>query len=698
MIMIIDGLSIPRYDAKPLREPFLPYGHQVTTREIIREKEQFFLFITAPTGAGKTESWVIPALTGEDTGVVFALYPTNALALDQYQTILSLRDKLAPQCQVEFLDATRLAALRDEFPVKVTKGEILTHILRNMSVKGGGIIVTNPDIFVLALKNVFIDPYVESAVRTCVMTVVFDEFHLYDLKQTDFLLFLFDDLISSELCSIRKFIFLSATPSGGMIDKIQNVIGGELIIADEFCDEREVDKRLILPRVEMSFVSAKKFSSGEVFLSRFSKFEPLLAGGRTAIIFDSAIEVAVVSEFLRENTHYRICEQSGFRKDSMDEPFDVLVGNKAVEVGIDFKGDYSIQQLIFSAFSVSEFLQRFGRLRNPDPEIVYRAVCFAPESVCSYFSQFKNISRNQLKEGLERTMRDSRVYTSFRWRWGFLEAWDYSCHRAFGQSATDIIRNREQRLFPKKTGGMTTDKREKYLVDSANRISNHYFSDNGIEQQQLLQLVSLFRTSLDKANPMILDAMAELAPLRGNSFSVVIFYEPTQKVQRYDLFFLLRWTDIAFFKRDAFIKKIPEFYRDQINNYETGTVGYAYITGMRSKPRSISLEGRIIDQIQSPEEDRFPRRERGLFPVVKDDENRPIAGLSLIEKELLKKGVFCRYLDLSAYESRKYYELGDYAFLLPYKGGSLAIGLDAFIADCAVAESYSFEKNLPSLL
>lgn len=692
--MIIEGLSIPRYDAKPLREPFLPYGHQVITRSVIREKENFFLFITAPTGAGKTESWVIPALTEDDTGVVFALYPTNALALDQYLTISSLRDKLAPQRQVVFLDAERLTLLRDEFPVRVSKGEVLTHILQKMSVQGGGIIVTNPDIFVLALKNVFIDPYVESAVRTSVTTVVFDEFHLYDLKQTDFLLFLFDDLISSELCSIRKFIFLSATPSQGMVDKIRDVIGGELVIADEYCNKREVDKRLILPQVEMAFVKAQKFSSGEIFLSRFSEFEPLLAGVRTAIIFDSAIEVAVVSEFLRANTHYCVCEQSGFRKDSMDEPFDVLVGNKAVEVGIDFKGSYSIQQLIFSAFSVSEFLQRFGRLRNPDPETEYHAICFVPESVCSYFSTFSQISRNQLKDGLERTMRDSRVYSSFRWRWGFLEAWDYSFHRAYGLSATKIIQSREERTFPSKTGGMSTDKREKFLVESANRILRHYFSDIGINHQ----LISLFRTHLEKANPLILDAMAELAPLRGNSFSVVIFYEPSQKIRAYDLFFLLRWTNIAFFKRDEFVKKVPEVYRDQIKNHETGTFGYAYVSGMRNRPRSVRLEGRIIDQTRIPEEKRVPSRERGLFPVVKDDDKGSIPGLSLIEKELIKKGVFCRYLDLSAYQSRKYYELGDYAFLLPYKDGSLAIGQDAFIADCAVAESLSFEKNLPSVL
>lgn len=692
--MIIEGLSIPRYDAEPLREPFLPYGHQVTTRAVMKERDEFFLFITAPTGAGKTESWFVPALTGEDTGVFFALYPTNALALDQYRTISSLRDTLAPSRQVEFLDAERLTTLRDEYPVRVSKGEVITHILQKMSTQGGGIIVTNPDIFVLALKNVFIDPYVESAVRTCVSSVIFDEFHLYDLKQTDFLLFLFDDLISSKHCSIRKFIFLSATPSKGLIEKIRDVIGGDIIIADEFCDEKEVDQRLILPPVEMSFIPAKKFSSGEIFISRFFEFEPFLSGVRTAIIFDSAIEVAVVSEFLRANTSYRVCEQSGFRKDSMDEPFDILVGNKAVEVGIDFKGDYSIQHLIFSAFSVSEFLQRFGRLRNPDPEILYRAICFAPESVCSYFSQYESISRSQLKDGLERTMRDSRVYTSFRWRWGFLEAWEYICHRAYGYLASDIIQCREKKGFLSKTGGMTTKTREEYLVESANRMYQHYFSDISLDPRS----ISPFLIPLDKAKDSVLDIMAELSPFRGGGFSVVIYYEPSGKIQRYDLFFLLRWTEIEFLRCEAFVKKVPEDLRSSIKNYETGTIGFAYVTGMRTKPRSVKLEGRVIEQICLPEKRRIPCKERGLFPVVKDDDKRPIPGLSLIERELMVKGVFCRYLDLSAYQSRKFYELGDYASLIPYKDGSLAIGQDAFIADCAVAESLSYERFLPSIL
>ena len=62
--MIVEGLSIPRYDAEPLLDSFLPYGHQVIARETIQNRDEFFLFVTAPTGSGKTDSWAIPALSG----------------------------------------------------------------------------------------------------------------------------------------------------------------------------------------------------------------------------------------------------------------------------------------------------------------------------------------------------------------------------------------------------------------------------------------------------------------------------------------------------------------------------------------------------------------------------------------------------------------------------------------------------------
>lgn len=665
-------------------------GHQITAKTVFEEKDEFFLFITAPTGAGKTDSWVIPALTSDKLGVVFALYPTNALAEDQYKTICALRDELAPARPVEFINAERLGVIRDESSFRITKGEAFYNIVEKIR-NHNGIIITNPDIFVLALKDEFRYPYLAGFMRNSVQSIIFDEFHLYNLKQSDFLLFLLDDLISSDNCSIRKFVFLSATPSREIIHKIEEVIGGEVIIADEFCNCKEIDKRIILPPVHMTIHPGRKFSCGEIILQDFQKYLDFFKGVRTAIILDSAIEVTVLSDFLRKNTSYKICEQSGFRKDSFDRPFDILVGNKAIEVGIDFKGDYAIQKLIFSAFSESEFLQRFGRLRNPDPAASYEAICFLPHSVYSYFSRYEHISRNDLKEGLAKTMQDSRVYTSFRWRWGYLEAWEYLCMRAFGTSATKELARRNDITKTPHTGGMPTSMRRGYLADRIEKIYGHYFIDTPMDPAHIKKTFK----RLEHYDDSMLYCMKELSSFRGGSFSLAIYYEQMKDLKKYDLFFLLRWTEIEIMERTEFIKKIPDFQKDKIRDIEKGVIGYAWVTEMRDTPRSVSLQGKIIDQIVMPDDARLPGIEYGIGPVTSSKDGIAIKNISLLFKNCIKEGIFCRYLDLSAYQSRKCYDLGDYARIVSYNNGSFTIGPDAFIADCAIAECHNKSDSLP---
>jgi|GEM_PF-1076127 len=688
--MIVKPLSIPRYNAPPLFKQYLPYGHQITAKNVFDEIEKFFLFITAPTGAGKTDSWVIPALTGDNLGVVFALYPTNALAEDQFKTICALRDELAPNKSVEFINKKMLEEYRKNYSYHTTRGDVFSDLVTKMRGRGG-IIVTNPDMLILALKNEFHDTYLAGLIRNTINTVIFDEFHLYDLKQSDFILFLLDEFYSSTRYSAKKFVFLSATPSNEIIHKIRDVIEGEIIVADEFCNLQKVDKRLILPRVNMKIYPGRKFSCGEFIINNIKEFYPIFEGRRSAIILDSAIEVAVLCDFLRKNTKYRICEQSGFRKDPMVQPFDILIGNKAVEVGIDFKGDSAIQALMFSAFSVSEFLQRFGRLRNPDPDILYEAVCFLPESVCSYLSRFDTISRNDLKEALLKTMQDFRVYKSFRWRWGFLEAWEYSCRRAFGTSASKELGRRSDIRKTPKTGGMTTSMREPYLYERFNKIYSHYFSDSNINPDEIKR----FYKSLDQFHDYILYYMKELSPFRSSSFSLTIFYEPMGELKSYDLFFLLRWADLEIMGRSDFIRRLPGSLKDEIKNHERDVFGYAWVHGLRDKPRSVSLSGRNIDQLLMPEDTRIPLLEFGIQLITSSDEGISIRNISLIENEIKKRGIMCRYLDLPAYQSKKCYELGDYARIFSYKHGSLVIGLDAFIADCAIAESRNNSNSLP---
>lgn len=258
--MIVEELSIPRYDAEPLYNDRYPYAHQIIARDSIRNFDEFFLFLTSPTGSGKTDSWAVPALNENDLGVVVALYPTNALAKDQYLSINNLKKSLNSNKRIEFVTAETLGLKQEKYSYRITKGEILEDVVRKMALEGGGIIVTNPDIFVYALKGYFFDEYLKSVFKNHINTVVFDEFHLYDLKQSDIILFILHDILITEDTAMRKFVFLSATPNENITYKIKNVIGGNFIdSAQTNINSSIIDKRPIMPEVELEFKHAPRF-------------------------------------------------------------------------------------------------------------------------------------------------------------------------------------------------------------------------------------------------------------------------------------------------------------------------------------------------------------------------------------------------------------------------------------------------------
>ena len=363
-------------------------------------------------------------------------------------------------------------------------------MVRKMALEGGGIIVTNPDIFIYALKGYFFDEYLKSVFKNHINTVVFDEFHLYDLKQSDIILFILHDILITEDTAMRKFVFLSATPNENITYKIKNVIGGNFIgSAQTNINSSIIDKRPIMPEVELEFKHAPRFMAGELLLKDLEWIKDFKGNERLAIILDSAHEVAVLAEALRNQTNWKICEVSGFRKDSIEDSFDILVGNKAIEVGIDFKGESAISRLIFSAHSISEFLQRFGRLRNPISGVKYRSVCFAASEVVNHFSSFEKLSRVELEENIKYSMHDPKIIENFRWRYGYLEAYEYIYKNAFGIGVKEARINQNGCQFQPQKGGLPSDKKEIYFRQGLELIKEHYFIHAGRTSREILEFV-----------------------------------------------------------------------------------------------------------------------------------------------------------------------------------------------------------------
>ncbi len=684
--MIIDGLALPRYDEEPLVGKHYPYAHQIIARDTIRNIDEFFLYITSPTGSGKTDAWAVPALKDNELGVVIALYPTNALAEDQHMSMIRLKESLNSNKQIQFITADILGLKRDESSYRITKGEILANIVRKMALQGGGIIVTNPDIFVYALKGYYYDEYLKSVFKNHINTVVFDEFHLYDLRQSDIILFLLHDILCTEGTAMRKFIFLSATPNEEMKSKIKNVIAGHFIDACHQSAMNIIDEQPIMPEVELEFRHAHRFMAGESFLKDLEYFKDFKGEHRMAIIFDSAHEVAVISEALRRNTDWDVCERSGFRKDPLDNSFDILVGNKAVEVGIDFKGEYAIQRLVFSGHTVSEFLQRFGRLRNPIPDVTYKAVCFAPLGVVDYFKNYERLSRQILEENLRKTMHDPAIVGNFRWRYGYLEAYEYIYKNAYGIGVNEArIMQRSERSFPPLTGGLPSDKKDIYFSQGLELIREHYFMNRVETADNVLESVGLLQKS---TKPEILDLMEELGSFRGTGIDIAYYDIKNKTFGTYNAFFILRWADMDILPKKQFKRRVPDSLSKKIEEVSDRVVGYAIIKNLIEKPRYVKLVGRNPKQVDLPEKGRKPEKAYGLLPVVKnindlDDQ----LNVFPIVNTMKSKGLFCRYLTHSGKVSKRFYDLDDYTMLINFKDGSLALGLDAIYADCVIYES-----------
>jgi len=621
-------------------------------------------------------------------GVIIALYPTNALAEDQYQSLKKLKDSLKSNKQIEFITAETLGLMKDKRSYRITKGEILTEIVQKMALKCGGIIVTNPDIFIYALKGYYYDKYINSVFKGLINAVVFDEFHLYDLRQSDIILFMLHDILGTEGTAMRKFIFLSATPNDSIESKIKNVLGGTLFDTEKITiDSKIVDEKPIMPRVELEFRHAPRFMAGEVLLSDLGWLREFRGNNRMAIIFDSAHEVTLISDRLRRETCWNICERSGLRRDSLADSFDVLVGNKAVEVGIDFKGNSAIQRLVFSGHNVSEFLQRFGRLRNPMQGVNYRSLCFVPSTVTDHFKNLDRLSRQQLEENLRKTMKDPKIESNFRWRYGYLEAYEYIYKNAYGISVSDARSMRNENKRAPLTGGLPSDKIDDYFRVGLELIREHYFGDIEINSQKILDDVGYLEKSTKSE---LLDLMDELSSFRGNGIDIAYFDPDNNKFGTYNAFFLMRWANMDVVSKAQFKKRVPEEHHKRIEEVSKRVFGYALINSLIDKPRHVSFVGRNPEQMDLPEEKRRPGKIYGIFPVVKNynDPNDHL-DISRIVNNIKATGLFCRCLSNIGKVSKKLYDIDDYIFLTDFKDGCLAIGLDAIYVDCVIQERLS---------
>lgn len=375
-----------------------PYRYQWEAYRLIQtafaNNETLCLFLVTPTGSGKTlASYAYSIQTGMPA---LGVYPTNELIRDQEKS-------LAPEYQrvlkrenwVLRIDSRTL----DEWGLDL---EELRHASALETLLNWRYpILTNPDILFYILFGRYPDI---SGQRQRLFTLignnyrlmVFDEFHLYNVKQMADVAFMVGALQAINPNKARVYVFASATPEMAIVPWLRNQLGlqVEVVKANPSSDPQA---RLIAQPVALTILPADlgRWQGAQTLIDNLTlldKFFVQYPQARLVTILEAVAGAINVAQALRERYSKKsVGEVHGLSSDIERENAlqqTLTVGTSTIEVGIDFKDETGKDVLIFEAHTSSKFMQRFGRLARhakdiatPDwtlalvPPYVYHFLC-----------------------------------------------------------------------------------------------------------------------------------------------------------------------------------------------------------------------------------------------------------------------------------------------------------------------------------
>jgi CRISPR-associated endonuclease/helicase Cas3 len=347
-VIHLDGVSVPRRN-RPYLGGLSPYDHQAESEALISSGEPFFAINESPTGSGKYLSWLKPVL--DERIDTIAVYPTNALVQEQVVTAKRIIKEYYDE-KIGRVVATgpNVAEWCHKGNVPVDKGRALAREVENSLQSHrteSTVLFTNPDTLTLVRKNMYRHRGMSNRFDHFQM-VVFDEFHLADVKQRDSLLFLSDEMyyMDSARSNTDRFYFLSATPEGED-DPGRTVF--ERLRGDVLTDETDANvHRIAADARPMSAVSSKpdwspvmppvrlRLSEGQTFRTSerlltdeaVERLVEFCENGRTVIMLDGVHEVDRVFTALSEKIDRRVERITGFNRGDVQkklDTFDVLV-------------------------------------------------------------------------------------------------------------------------------------------------------------------------------------------------------------------------------------------------------------------------------------------------------------------------------------------------------------------------------------
>ena len=405
---------------------YQPYHYQLdafrSVRAALDSQRTLCLFLVTPTGSGKTlAAYAHSILTGEP---IIGAYPTNELMADQERALQPEFERTRSN-RVIRVDSAALDRWQADLNTN-RHSETLETLLRYEPV-----LLTNPDILFYVAFGLYPSlPGLRQRLWTLMgnyRLFAFDEFHLYNIKQQADVAFIVGALYAINPNRGRVFIFASATPDLEMVTLLREKLGLEVKVIQAQPSDQPIARTMAHP-LHLTLVPANldHWQGLAALDENWNLIESLrqqYPAGRWVTIFDSVAGAIMAAQRFRARFGTdQVGEVHGLSSETARMQAlarRVTVGTSTIEVGVDFKGPFEKDFLLFEARTSSQFLQRIGRLARhaKSLHIPNRAIAFVPDYVHNFVRDHvaatNEISRERLREVVEEAYRQPETFHRF---------------------------------------------------------------------------------------------------------------------------------------------------------------------------------------------------------------------------------------------------------------------------------------------
>jgi CRISPR-associated endonuclease/helicase Cas3 len=404
----VEPLYFSRVDV-PWLSDMQPYPYQQRVYALVEraltEGETLCLFLVTPTGSGKTLGSYAYAINHRIPAL--GVYPTNALIRDQERALKSWLDPEDYQRLLR-IDSKQLDYWQTA--LNLPQHALTFETLMNWSPT----ILTNPDILFYTFFGLYQGQAGISQRLFALMGqyryFVFDEFHLYNVKQMADVAFFVSTLHAINPTKGRVFIFASATPDSPARHWLEERLHLPVEVIEGKPSDAS-DAKCIAQPLELVLLPAdlRRWRGVETlldYLPTLQAFIQVYPQARLVTILDSVVGAIEAAQALQDLFPGKaVGEVHGVTSDTEREialRCPITVGTSTIEVGIDFKDEAEKDVLIFEARTASQFVQRFGRLARHKKAlpIPNRIVALVPEYVYHFLeerlSEVTEVSRHEV--------------------------------------------------------------------------------------------------------------------------------------------------------------------------------------------------------------------------------------------------------------------------------------------------------------